>query len=101
MYSLFLNEIRHLGQNLFYLNPTPADGNCWYSAVIDNIQNRPEILQSIPNELQFALDSPENLRIAVVNFLENEYISGSNDTLMNFFGQYDTDAEIYNFFVLE
>ena len=31
-------------------------------------------------------------------FLENEYISGSNETLMNFFGQYNDDEDVYNFF---
>ena len=58
---------RRIGlNNLTFDRPTAGDGNCFYRAIIQQLQ-RPEILQHMPTHLRF--QDHDVLRVAVVNFV--------------------------------
>ena len=61
----------HLGEHLEYHAVTPGDGNCFYHALLDQIQNRPEVSELIaPGVAQSEhLHDHFKLRQGMVNFV--------------------------------
>ena len=66
-----VENARRIGLNLTFEQPTPGNGNCFYHAVVSQIQRR-EIIAQIPAHLHFT--DHDALRVAVVNFVrQNPY----------------------------
>ena len=63
-----VENARRIGlNNLTFDRPTPGDGNCFYHAILQQLQ-RPEIMQQLPTHLHF--NNHDALRVAVVNFVK-------------------------------
>ena len=63
------------GLNVTYDVPTTGDGNCWYRAIVQQIQHRPEVKSTVHS--QFHTINHELLRLAVVYFVQHNQISNA------------------------
>ena len=56
---------------------TEGDGNCWYNAIIDQIQNNPRVFETISEDAK-KCSTPFELRTAVIEFMKIRLCSGKN-----------------------
>merc|ERR1712029_238905 len=50
-------------------NETIGDGNCFYNAIMDQIQNNPGVRDTLSDDAK-QCSTPSELRAAVINFIE-------------------------------
>ena len=51
-------------------NETKGDGNCFYNAIIDQIQNNPGVYDTLSDDAK-QCSTPSELRAAVITFIES------------------------------
>ena len=80
--KLMRNTVLHHKIPYWNDNETEGDGNCFYNALIDQIQNNPGVYETLSENAK-QCSTPSELRAAVITFIESWPPAFSNQETLN------------------